>query len=216
MRTLWLAVIVAGLTVASGWSHALRIHRWGTSESLQQAGKHVTTLPESLGAWRVSSKEELGEEAARILECAGAVVRNYTNEGTGQVVRLALLAGPPGPISVHTPEICYSSRNYDIQGEPTAIHPRPTPDGSSDSFWSLLLSPKDPTMGDLHVCYGWSDGTQWVAADNPRLTYGDRQFLYKLQIASEKLAGYDADRPDACEDFLYELLNSGFDWNPID
>jgi hypothetical protein len=142
------------------------------------------------------------------------VVRTYQHDKTGQVVNLALLAGPPGPISVHRPEICYSARNYVQDAEPTVVRPRSRPEGDSDSFWKIVFRPQELTPTKLHVYYGWSDGTQWSADENPRVRYGGRPFLYKIQLASTEPLVCGASTRDSCEDFLYHLLGSGFDWQP--
>ena len=47
-----------------------------------------------------------------------------------------MIAGPAGPISVHTPEICYSSRAYSIQ-EPRVQTAVSDKNGRTHSFWSV-------------------------------------------------------------------------------
>jgi hypothetical protein len=214
MRLFVLTTVVAGLTLLSGTLHGWRTHRWGRPDELLRAGVHVTSLPASFGPWRLIDEKTLETETEQVLQCVGYVVRTYQHDKTGQVVNLALLAGPPGPISVHRPEICYSARNYVQDAEPTVVRPRSRPEGDSDSFWKIVFRPQELTPTKLHVYYGWSDGTQWSADENPRVRYGGRPFLYKIQLASTEPLVCGASTRDSCEDFLYHLLGSGFDWQP--
>ena len=214
MRFYVMTTVVVALTLLSGMLHGWHINRWDTSDELLHAGAHVASLPACIGPWEVIAEEELAANTAKVLQCAGYAFRTYQNAKTGQEVTLAILAGPPGPIAVHTPEICYSARNFTQQAGPTEVYPRPRPEGDSDSFWKIVFRPQELTPTRLHVYYAWNDGTGWSADENPRLRHGGKPYLYKIQLASTEPLISRRNAKDSCEDFLYHLLGSGFVWQP--
>ena len=122
-------------------------------------------------------------DAVEMLQCAGNTQRTYRNRTTGQIVNMFMIVGPPGPTAVHTPEICYSSRDYDrIEPRQRAqIRESQLPD---ESFWETVFRANDLRADVLHVWYSWNDGNGWRAADNPRFAFARHPFLYKLQLAA--------------------------------
>src|SRR4051812_35968739 len=93
-------------------------NRWGLRPDAEAAGDRLRPiLPAEVGNWRMRSDEKLADPMVAILQCNAYVLRVYEHQQTGDVVRLAVLLGPPGPISVHTPEVCYSSREFTAGGE---------------------------------------------------------------------------------------------------
>src|SRR5262245_34216385 len=74
-------------------------------------------MPERIGHWVLSKRDELNSDVKETLHCAGYVWHNYEHVETGDRVSVFVVLGPHGPISVHTPEICYSSTNHQAQGE---------------------------------------------------------------------------------------------------
>jgi hypothetical protein len=116
--------------------------------------------------------------------------------------------GPPGPISVHTPEICYSSRDFKIGGERRAVTIAAR-DGTNHRLWELPLKTNNVHAMPLRVFYAWNAGAQWEAAEYPRFGYSGLSHLYKLQIAvttagQTKSSDFDAGR-DFLEGFLDQL-----------
>ena len=102
---------------------------------------------------------------------------------------LAVIVGPPGPISVHTPEICYSGAEYTQIGERQAVFLGDG--GAKQSAW-LTQFPRTTSRGMACVYYAWSDGGNWKAADQPRVSFAGRPLLYKFQLAVQMPAGLRA------------------------
>src|SRR5437764_2704974 len=147
-------------------------NRWGLRSDAEIAGDRLRpALPAEVGNWRMRSDEKLPDPVAAILQCNGAVSRVYEHQQTGDIVRLAVLLGPPGPISVHTPEVCYSSREYTAGGErrKTTIT---ADDEKTHTLWQLALTANNLDSSSLRVFYGWSTGTVWEATARPRFCYG--------------------------------------------
>jgi hypothetical protein len=185
--------------------HGRISQRWGIPADLAERADRLSQLPTSLGPWRVVQSEPLGEGVVRMLQCAGHLKRTYVHSETGAAVQVAVLLGPFGPISVHTPEICYSSREYDIQDarQRTTIRSEAP---STDELWSITFRARTVSADILRVYYGWNDGTSWSAPETPRMAYAGSPFLYKLQLACYASSQADARASDAGRDFLAHLL----------
>jgi len=140
-----------------------------------------------------------------MLECTGYFVRNYQNQATGDLVSVTLLLGPPGPISVHTPEICFPSKNYQVLGkrEQVAISGA---DGEDDQFWALSYKANNLRGDTLRVYYAWSTGGRWSASGDPRFKFAGQPYLYKIQLSSPLPPGADLESDDPCRKFLQDFL----------
>lgn len=207
----WLAAAVAvTLVVAGGALYGSYSQRWGPPQDLLGAANIVSQVPERIGEWTVIDEAPIGQSALTMLECAGYINRKYQHNETGKIVNLAILVGPPGPIAVHTPEVCFSSRAYDQETDRKEVE-IVSDSGSPNSFWSLDFVTKNVLADRLRVYYAWSPGSIWVASQSPRYAYAALPGLFKLQLAAEVPPGDDTDDPG--RDFLKALIDS--DWVPL-
>jgi hypothetical protein len=166
-------------------------------------------MPEAIGDWQLVANDQLDANAQNILRCSGALIREYAHRNTHATVKVAVLMGPVGPISVHTPEVCYSSRAYSTAGPREAVQVESS-QGRANRFWALTLHSDASTADRLRVYYGWSTGDQWLASESPRFEFAGRPWLYKVQLASVLTPGISYDGEDPCYDFLKALLESGW------
>ena len=197
-------LIAAGLTLASGLIHGRMTQRWKHSKASDSAAQRLAELPDTFGKWQGQSLEELDQETVDMLQCAGYVVRVYVNEETGAAIKMALLLGPAGPISVHTPEICFSGRNYLILEKRKRVQ---IPEDSKDEFWGLTFQSKGLGATQLRVYYAWTTGGTWAAPDrHPRYKFAGRPYLYKIQLAGSLPPGADATTDDPCREFLRDFV----------
>ncbi|MFH1923094.1 MAG: exosortase-associated EpsI family protein [Planctomycetota bacterium] len=198
-------VILAALTLLSGAIHGRMSNRWGQSPALATAAENLRDLPEQFGNWRLQSSEEMSQDVLDMLEEPGYVVREYANQETAENVKIALLVGRSGPISVHTPDICFSSRDYSILDERkrVAISSAAGPD---HEFWAMTFQGKNLDAGMLRVYYAWTPGRHWTAPDDPRFKFADTRYLYKIQLASSVAPGADLETNDPCRNFLKDFL----------
>lgn len=183
---------------------AIAFPNWLEGKSLpgvsrQKLGANLSLIPSQLGDWECVSEERLKPEVERTLRCYGYINRVYWNSRTGNRVSLAILYGPRGPMAVHTPEICYSSRGRIPQGIPKEVAPRGNAHG--DSFWRLAFKQANAQRSDLEVWYAWSDGGSWIASARPR--YWTTDSLYKIQIAGA--IGPEGETSD-CEAFIQQIV----------
>ncbi|MEX2176841.1 MAG: exosortase-associated EpsI family protein [Pirellulaceae bacterium] len=202
--TLGIVALLAG-TLGAGWFHGQMSNRWGVQPDSDLAAHRLRQpLPDRVGHWRLKREVELEEAALRVLQCPAYISRVYEHEQTGDVISVAVLMGPPGPISVHTPEICYSANDYTLGGERERLDLEDK-QGSQHSFWQVNMKSNGADGGKLRVLYGWTTGTQWLAAKHPRYGYGGVPHLYKLQLATAS-TGQSSDEFDASKDFLANFL----------
>jgi hypothetical protein len=194
-------VLVAAMTIFSGVIQGRMSNRWGPSADLITAADKLERLPHQFGDWRLKSSEELNKMTRNMLECAGYLVRSYENLQTGDIVSVTLLLGPPGPISVHTPEICFSTHNYQTQSQRKAVAICRTA-GGDDKFWALEYKMNDIRGGLLRVYYAWSTGGRWAAPNDARFTYAGQPYLYKIQLSGLLPPGAAPSAPDPCKAFL--------------
>ena len=172
--------------------------RWSQSENLIETGARLSQLPDSCGDWELVEKQELDPGAANLLRCYGSEIRQYRHTANGTLVTIAVLFGPRGPIAVHRPEICYSS----IGTKQIGHRKKKTVyvDSAKQRFWQTQFSQDKSETATLDAWYGWSDGNDWVAAENPRFWMTSN--LYKIQVAGP--VGNEDFHP--CKDLLSAIL----------
>lgn len=207
------ALIAGGLLLVllSGAVYGHYSRRWGVPADLDVAARQLESFPAQIGDWQLTSEHELGSGTVQMLECAGYVNRTYANSVTGDVVTLAVLVGPPGPIAVHTPEICYSSRDYSLQGSRVAT--RFANEGSNaHHFWRTEFEKRDMFADRMSVYYAWNDGDQWIASRSPRFEFAGSPCLFKFQLAGTIPKKSNASQDDPPAQFINEFLKSG--WTP--
>lgn len=201
--------VIASITVISGLVEGTLSGRWGPSPDLIAAGESLDRFPREFGDWTVSSESEMAESVKEELQCTGSMTRTYVNGQTGQVIRIAMIVGPPGPTAVHVPEICYSSQAYTQEGERERVHVEAADGSRQGDFWALTFRPNDLNGYPLRVYYAWSDGHQWQAVENPRVSLSGEKVLYKLQLAADVRGGLSAGangQLDPCLGFVESLL----------
>lgn len=192
------------LTVGGGVIHGKLSHRWGPPDRLLAAGARLQHIPDSAGTWKVESTQQLPDSARTMLECAGDVSRNYLDSAGGANVSLTLLLGPAGPMAAHSPEICFSSRDFreieerqqiDLEDAAGVVH----------QLWRVTFQSQGLNRELLNVYYAWSTGGAWRAPDNARIEFAGSPYLYKFQVI-----GYSVSQSPSASDpalsFLREFL----------
>jgi len=197
---LGLATVISGLLLgqASG--------RWGTTPAIATAEQLLgRRLPERTGNWRLRKEQELESQVLKMMSCNAYIARVYEHDQTGALVTVTVLVGPAGPISVHTPEICYSSRDY-VVGRNRVKVPVDDDAGRHHEFWDVSLKARDSESSVQRVLYAWSTGEAWNATAHPRFAFAGAPYLYKLQLAARSPVAAKRDDFDPCQDFLRSFL----------
>lgn len=201
-----LVVLGVGLTLADGVIHGRLTFRWvGTPSERLRAAELLQELPDRCGDWEVEQSLPLSDYAVNILQCESHINRIYVNRLTQQRVQVAVILGPFGPTSTHTPDICYTSRDYRIvrQRQRVSVPIEQSPDSQ---LWVITLRSDQLNQDTQRVYYGWSDGGPWEAPGEPRVHFGGRPYLYKLQVAAALDEVAEGNGPDASQVFLESFL----------
>ncbi|MBY0522437.1 MAG: EpsI family protein [Gemmataceae bacterium] len=203
MKLLSLALALT-LVIAGGVVHGLASNRWGPMDSGRATGD-VAALPRTVSHW-VGRDQELDPRQLSLGSIQAACSRCYDNRATGAALNILVLYGPSGPITVHTPDLCFPGAGYEIVGTPakqilTARGVAPA------EFWAAKARKADPgRVTYLRLLWAWNAGGQWEAPDYPRLAFCHSPMIYKLYMV-QKMSG--PDEPllnEECADFLRGML----------
>ena len=155
------------------------MNRWGNSEALQQAADRLRKpLATQLGNWRLQGEQPFGTDVLRLLQCPAHFCCTYINVQTGDNITVAVLVGPPGPISAHSPEVCYPSQDFQMTSTRKAFKVRDR-SGQEHSLWQLTLQETGVNALPLRVIYGWGTGDDWTATDSPRFAHAQAPTFIK-------------------------------------
>jgi hypothetical protein len=199
-RTLPTAIVFA-LVITSGVAPGLWTGRWITSASLGEAAARLSALPLTAGEWDGQALE-INPREMRQAQANGFLNRRYVNRRSGSAVSLLLLCGRPGPISVHTPDICFPGAGY---VEAAAPEQYTAPDGGGQ-FWVRRFEKQAAVPVPVRVFYGWTTSGAWEAPDQPRLAFTGRPVLYKLYLVRELARKDEALERDPALDLLQALI----------
>jgi len=201
--------VVLALTLASGAMQGRMRGRWGPASAMVTAGQLLETFPTEFGDWKLLRNGELGEDATNQLEPTGWLVRTYENRKTGTEVSAILLVGPPGPISVHTPEVCISSQQYKIIEPRRSVTLGDTGAGSPQhTFWAATFQSTDVVGSLLRTYWAWTTDGTWQAAKGARYRFAGEPYLYKVQVSASYPPGADFEHDDSCRDFLADFVKA--------
>ncbi len=192
-------VVIFAFTATASIAHSYLDGSLEWSKQRQELVKHLDSLPKSVGSWEFVEARELDASALQMLQCYGYMNHEYWNKSTGARISVAVLYGPRGPIAVHTPDVCYSSRGIEPIGDrkvETLTNSKQT-----DTFWTIQFRQGRESTPHLDVWYAWSDGGPWLASDNPRFWMTDS--LWKIQVAG--VPGKTVEESD-CKRFLQEFV----------
>lgn len=203
------APVLTGIVLigALGVAHGLGTDRWGSSGQLTRAVASLDRVPTAFGGW---SSEELPMDDETLVRAGikGSVYRRYRNPRTQESVTALLVCGRGGPISVHTPEVCYAGAGY----RPTANDSQKEIDSDGGGRHTFRVSrfaqPGGVAQSQLEVYLAWSrDGRTWEAPQNPRMSLARSPALYKIYVVREFLpTARSESAANPCQAFLERAL----------
>jgi hypothetical protein len=183
--------------IASGIVHGFWTGRWSSAAVPGEIA--LDQVPLELGEWEGVAVETTTPPPEPML---GELYRRYRHRRTGAVVSISLIYGRPGPVSIHTPDVCYGASGYKV-GKPAKISPA----GTGAEFLTAVASKKRTTeQTNLRIFWTWNAGGRWQVADNPRLTFARFPSLCKLYLVREIASPGEPADDDACVDLMRQLL----------
>lgn len=182
MNRILITLLAASLILGAGLLHGKIIDRWGDSHEMNDAVARLQNLPASFGEW-TSQAYELNPRHLQVAEIKGYVTRQYVHKRSGERISILLICGRPGPISVHTPDVCYQGAGYKMGTKVKQMQKDPGTSQVSE-FWAARFT-KEPQPAPLNILWTWSDGGRWIAPDNPRLQFYRSKVLFKMYFSRE-------------------------------
>ncbi|MHB1423534.1 MAG: exosortase-associated EpsI family protein [Gemmataceae bacterium] len=199
MKRWFAAIMGSAFLIICGIVHGFWTDRWASPLETAQAAERLDAIPLELGDWDGEVIEvKAGEAGAGVAKC---IKRRYVHRKTGAAVSLFLVCGRPGPVSIHTPEVCYGASGFTVNN-------RDRYDANSgDSMWKTDATRANATEETrLRLYWGWSDGSTWTAADDPRVQFVRSPVLHKLYVVREMSSVSLSNQSEPCEEFLQTLL----------
>ena len=193
--TVSLALILSGLV------HGRWTDRWTSSTAPAEAAARFDKVSEFvIGEWGKGEPIDAARTQAddRI---AGTLQRRYKN-ARNQELAIVLVCGRPGPVSIHSPDICYTASGFTV-GTPTRI----TVEGTKATFWTATATRVTATQESrLRLFWAWNAGDGWTASDDPRVAFARRPVLHKLYVVRDLDSLNEEVKKDPSLTFMQEFL----------
>lgn len=190
------------VVIATGIGHGAWTGRWKSSPDRAASEARPGRVPAALGPWR---GEPLAFDRREVERSGvdGCVARRYVDEESGESLTMLLVSGAPGPVAVHTPDVCYAGAGYEEVSAPS--HREIRPEGSSRGADFLVAEYRKRDVAQpcyLRVYWAWSRGGAWAAPPNPRVAFATASILYKVYVVRELSAPGEARDEDPAIDFI--------------
>jgi hypothetical protein len=199
-------VMVLPLVLAYGVAEGLWSDRWQLSQELEQSPQRLASLPTTLGPWQ-GEDVELDARVVRQAELRGHLMRRYIQPRTGESVTVLAVCGRPGPVAVHSPQVCYGGAGFAPASQRTPFHLEVEGLSAPADFWSERYQKVEAAIPEqLQIYYAWNAGKGWAAVDNPRLHFAAARALYKIYVVRNLPRIDEPAENDPIPDFLRLLM----------
>ncbi len=202
--------VAATFTIVLGFGHRA-ITAGGLRNGLSISQEQIDGLPDELADWSLVGRAPLDKKVAELLACRSHGNLFYKHATTDADIVVTVLSGASGPLSAHTPEVCYSSQAFLIQPETERLELK-LDDGSAPQFRVVDLTPRGEHNRPMTVIYAWHDGESWRSPSPgwSRFVYAGTKSLVKVQVAiittNDASTESVADRQQQLALFLAEFL----------
>ncbi len=199
------ALVVGPAIIVGNWAG-----RWKESGELTLAVSHLDRAPMAIGDW-IGRTEPVDPRAIMAAELNGCVMRRYENSRDRRTITLLLVCGRPGPVSAHTPDVCYPGAGFEmVQEQPVALSvPIDLPGGRAEFAWADFERRASLPPERIRISWSWRSQGAWSVPFSPRMAFGSQTFLYKLYLIQAASEGNepvdDADFMDLLRRLLPEL-----------
>jgi uncharacterized protein DUF3485 len=199
-------LVVAPLLLGYGLIEGRWTNRWNPPAALQAAADRLQGFPMALGEWS-GQAVELSERELAVGQIKGYAYRRYVHPPTGKVIAVLLVCGRPGPISAHTPDVCFAGSGYGMIAEPVRLATSAGPADPAGELWTANFCKEDGPLPDpLFVAWGWNVTGGWEAPANPRLRFARYPMLFKLYVVQHLASLSEPDAKETYQEFMSLLL----------
>lgn len=175
MKQALIILAAIGILSVAAVAHGLRTDRWGPSADLQAIAGKLQSLPKEIGDW-TSRDRQLSDAEIAIAQVAGYLVREYRHKYTQDTITVMILCGRPGPISVHSPEVCYAGAGF----VPGTVNKVALDD--QEELWTSDFIKPGAIHETLRIHWGWSTNGRLAASNSPRTDYARSKALFKFYL----------------------------------
>jgi hypothetical protein len=166
--------------ILTGICQGFLINRWGEADAQIPADIPVDQLPLALGNWQGETIEKpTGPDSQNVAHFS----RRYVNAVNGKTVLVALTWGRPGPVAVHTPDVCYGGNGFEISA-PFKYTPAFAAE-PPQFFTSQFKRTTAAGSQCMRAFWAWNAGAGWQAPDNPRLSFARQARLVKVYFIND-------------------------------
>lgn len=182
LRSMVAAAVALAALLAYGWAEGMWTGRWQPTGAGRRAATKLKDVPRQIGVWE-GSDGEFDERQVALAELDGYLYRIYANANDGQQVQVLVVCGRPGPISVHTPDVCYRGLGFTTVARPIRKSLMKSEDGADARCWTAEF--QRPATGGkeyLRIAWTWFADGGWHAADQPRFEFARESTLFKVYL----------------------------------
>ena len=181
LRVLPIAAAIP-LLLAYGAAEGVWTNRWHTSRAAEEAAGRLARVPLQVGEW-VGEEQALEARVVARAEVSGYRMRKYVHRPSGAAVTVLLVCGPPGPVSVHAPEVCFGGAGLALTAPPVRHTLAADDSARPAAFWVGKFQRSAAAVPErLRAFWAWTATGDWVAADRPRLEFARAPVLFKLYV----------------------------------
>jgi hypothetical protein len=193
------ATAAAALVICCGLVHGVWTERWAR-RNLPDVADRLERVPLHLEGWE--GKRLTVDDPRGLGAVAGCFYGRYVDATLGHAVQVFLVGGPPGPVAVHTPDVCYAASGFEVLSQTRFQAPL-----AAGEFWSSnLLRIKSSDHEQLRIFWSWNAGAGWSVPESPRLAFARSPVLYKLYLIRETSGDEGRLEEDPCVALMRHLL----------
>jgi hypothetical protein len=157
-----------------------------------------------IGTWS-GTEESLEPGIMEQAQIEGYLLRRYTDEQSGTVVSLLIVCGRPGPVSVHTPDVCYGGAGFALESGMKALDIEDV-GGPARFRVGDFIKEASTRVDRLRVFWAWTVGSGFEEPTRPRIAYALQPYLYKMYVVRNLAGGNPAPEDDPSVGFLKAAL----------
>jgi hypothetical protein len=202
MHRLILLCSAAALLAGSGIVHGLWTDRWAEPVDLTGAAARLKHVPTTVGAWQGADLEMKHNPN---LNLAGVLTRRYVNRDTGAVVTIYLACGRPGPVCVHSPDVCYEANGFKLD-RPRRFQLDADRTAGPELWTAGAVREKTAGAEYLRLFWSWHAADGWRISDSPRLAFAGESHLHKLYVIRELANPNEPMNAEPCVEFMRAFL----------
>lgn len=189
MRSLYIAIFVISV-LAVGYWHGQTTGRWKALPPLSDYVSRLEQVPVEINDWSGTEMDLDDPESLQRAGIEGYLSRKYVHRDTQQAVTILIVCGRPGPISVHTPDVCYRGAGYVPITSPERVAMSRNRQSESQ-IWTMRFTPPKSRIDirELKISWYWYTSNGVETPLSARMAFANEPALYKVYFIEEIYPG---------------------------